>query len=94
VLTTIYSALVSDSDLRQALPSTWRLINVEFHLDGAIVEPLGDNPQGYLVYTPDNHVFVQFATRADREWCGPEVFEFTDRSASRRSRLRRLLRHV
>jgi hypothetical protein len=38
---------------------------------------MGDNLQGYLVYTPDEHVFVQFATRAERSWPGPEVLEMS-----------------
>ena len=66
---------MSDSDLHEALLGVWRLVSVEHDVDGTPVKPLGDDPQGYLVYTPDNHVFVQFATRAERSWPGPEVFE-------------------
>jgi hypothetical protein len=66
---------VSDSDLRQALLGTWRLVNLQETVDGTVAKPLGDNPQGYLVYTKDAHVFVQFATRAERKWSGPEVLE-------------------
>jgi hypothetical protein len=58
---------MSDSDLRQALIGTWRLVR----------HPLADNPQGYLVYTSDGHVFVQFVIRAERNWPGPEVLELT-----------------
>jgi hypothetical protein len=67
--------MVSDSDLRQALIGTWRLISLQETVDGAVVKPLGDNPQGYLVYTTDDHVFVQFATRFEVHWPGPEVLE-------------------
>jgi len=56
---------VSDSDLRQALLGTWRLIR----------RAEGDNPQGYLVYTPDGHVCVQYVIRAERNWPGPEILE-------------------
>jgi hypothetical protein len=42
---------------------------------------MGDNLQGYLVYTPDEHVFVQFATRDERGWPGPEVLELPDSAA-------------
>jgi hypothetical protein len=67
--------MLSDSDLRQALLGTWQLVSV---LDnGTTVTALGDNPQGYLVYTPDSHVFVQIATRAARSWPGPEVLELS-----------------
>jgi hypothetical protein len=67
---------VSDSDLRQALLGTWRLISWQFSADA--FKPLGDNPQGYLVYTPDSHMFVQVATRAQREWPGPEVLKLSE----------------
>jgi hypothetical protein len=66
---------VSDSDLRRALLGTWRLVSHQFDVDGALVKSLGDNPQGYLVYTPDDHVFVQMATRDERGWPGPEMLE-------------------
>jgi hypothetical protein len=64
-----------DSDLRQALLGTWRLVNFQADVDSKTVKPWGDNPQDYLVYTPDEHVFVQFATRAQRGWPGPEVLD-------------------
>jgi hypothetical protein len=54
---------MSDSDLRQALLGTWRLISFQVDVDGASVNQFGDNPRGYLVYTPDGHVFVQYAAR-------------------------------
>jgi hypothetical protein len=44
-------------------------------VDGRVVKPFGDVPQGYAVYTPDGHVLIQFATRAKRNWPGPEVFQ-------------------
>jgi hypothetical protein len=66
---------VSDSELRQALLGTWRLISFQSDVDGPVAKPFSDNPQGYLVYTTDDHVFVQIATRADRVWPGPEVLE-------------------
>jgi hypothetical protein len=59
---------MSDSDLRQALIGTWRVIGFQVDVDGTVVKPLGDNPRGYLVYTPDGHVLVQIATRAQRIW--------------------------
>jgi Lipocalin-like domain len=66
-----------DSDLRQALLGTWRLISFQVDVDGRLVKPFGDNPQGYLVYTPEELVFVQFTTRAERSWPGPEVLEMS-----------------
>jgi hypothetical protein len=32
-------------------------------VDGSLVEPFGENPLGYLVYTTDGHVFFQVAAR-------------------------------
>jgi hypothetical protein len=55
---------MSDADLREALLGTWRLIRHPFW---------GENPQGYLAYTPDGYVFVQTATRERRELFGPSA---------------------
>jgi hypothetical protein len=49
--------------LREALLGTWRLISVQQSVDGKIVKRYGDNPKGYLVYTTDDHVLIQFADR-------------------------------
>ena len=65
---------MSDADLRQALLGIWRLVSWQFSVDGTF-KPLGDDPQGYRVYTPDGHMFLQVATRAQSEWPGPEVLE-------------------
>ena len=65
---------MSDSELRQALLGTWRLVRIQDDPDSAVAST-GDKLQGYLVYTPDEHMFVQFATRAERSWPGPEVLE-------------------
>jgi hypothetical protein len=70
---TTYSAGVSDSDLHQALLGTWRLVSLQHDVDGTVTKPFGDNPQGYLVYTPDGHVFVNFAARERPELFGPSA---------------------
>jgi hypothetical protein len=56
--------------LREALIGTWRLISWQ-DVDGAT--PLGDSPRGYLVYTPDGHVFVQMAARKRPKLFGPST---------------------
>jgi hypothetical protein len=61
----------SDSDLRKALIGTWRLVNIQRDLNGTLVKPLGDDPLGYLIYTPDGHMSVQFAARERRELFRP-----------------------
>jgi hypothetical protein len=40
-------------------------------VDGTSVNQFGDNPLGYLVYTPDGHVFVQAAARERVVLFGP-----------------------
>jgi hypothetical protein len=62
--------------LRKALLGTWRLVSFQFDLDGRVVKPFGDAPQGYAVYTPDGHMLIQIASRAQRVWPpGPESLE-------------------
>jgi Lipocalin-like domain len=74
--------MMPDSSLRQALLGTWRLISFQVDVDGARVKPFGDNPQGYLVYTTAEHLFVQFTTSAGRSWPGPEVLEMSRPNAA------------
>src|SRR5262249_17269206 len=62
---------MSDSDLRQALLGTWRLIDCQENVAGTVVKPFGDNPQGYLTYTPDAHLFVMFGARERPDLFGP-----------------------
>jgi hypothetical protein len=63
----------SDSDLREALLGTWRLIRWQ-DVDGAT--PMGDSPLGYLVYTSDEHVFAELGIRTRTgDWPGSEVLE-------------------
>jgi hypothetical protein len=64
---------VSDADLREALLGTWRLISFQGAADGPFANPLGEEPLRYLVYTPENHMFAQLATRGTRTWSGPEA---------------------
>ena len=45
-----FRSFMSDQDLRQALLGTWRLISCQEGVDGTLVKPFGDDPQGYLVY--------------------------------------------
>jgi hypothetical protein len=58
---------VSDSELRQALLGTWRIVSCQANVDGKIIKPWGDNSPGYLVYTQDGHVFVQMADPERRD---------------------------
>jgi hypothetical protein len=74
---------VFDSDLRQALLGTGQLISYQIVVDGALTSVPGDDPQGYLVYTPNEHVFVQMATRAERGRVGPEILQLRGPQAVR-----------
>lgn len=64
---------MSDSEFRRSLLGIWRLVSDHEDVGGTLVKPYGDNPQGYLVYTPDGHGFVQLITMAER----PDVFDFS-----------------
>jgi hypothetical protein len=68
---------MSDQDLGQAVLGTWRVISCQFPVDGVLVKPLRHNPQGYLVYMSDGHMFVQLATPAERNWPGAEVLQLS-----------------
>jgi hypothetical protein len=73
---------MSDSELREALLGTWRLISLQEAANGALVKPFGDNPRGYIVYTPDGHVFAHFEPRMHTRfggYCG--TFEVHDGQA-------------
>lgn len=66
---------MSNSDLRRSLLGIWRLVSVHIDVDGELVKPCGNDPQGYLVYMPDGHMFVQSATRGERSWPTADVFK-------------------
>jgi hypothetical protein len=59
--------------LREALLGTWRLVNCQETVNGTLVKPIGDSPQGYLVYTPDWHVFLQFVATERLDLFGPSA---------------------
>lgn len=79
----------SDSELREALLGTWRIVSCQANVDGTVVNTFGDVPQGYLVYTPDGHVFVQIADPDRRalfvptrgRGSGPVLLETTEAGA-------------
>jgi hypothetical protein len=75
-----------DSELREALLGTWRLVSVQDDADGTIVKPFGDDPVGYLIYTSDDHVVVQYAARERGELFrqsahGPVLLETAEASS-------------
>lgn len=63
------------------LVGTWRLLSFEAkHQDGCITLPFGEDPVGFITYTPDGYMSVQFG-RADRsplsvgDWAGAPPLE-------------------
>lgn len=39
----------------------WRLISFELHdSEGQVTYPFGDNPQGYIIYTPNGYMSVSY----------------------------------
>jgi Lipocalin-like domain len=65
--------MMSDSELRQALLGTWRLVSFQVERDGAVAKSMGDNPPGYLAYTPEGYVHVNFVARERAELFGPSA---------------------
>jgi Lipocalin-like domain len=55
--------MMTDSDLRQALLGIWRIVSFQADVNGTTFKPFGDDPVGYLIFTPHGRVFVQFAAR-------------------------------
>jgi hypothetical protein len=63
------------ANLKSAVIGTWRLVSAERHAsDGSVARLLGDEPAGYIVYTEDNHVFVQLMQRGPRRFSGGAIF--------------------
>jgi hypothetical protein len=57
---------MKDRHAHDALVGTWRLVSWENRgVDGQVTHPMGANPLGYLVYTPDRHFSVMIS-RASR----------------------------
>lgn len=46
-------------DLSKELIGTWELVDYIYRIDGQQSKPLGDNPKGFLMYTPDGYVSAQ-----------------------------------
>ncbi|STY35009.1 lipocalin-like domain-containing protein [Listeria fleischmannii] len=45
--------------LTEYLIGTWELVDYDYQIDGKKSEPLGQNPTGFLMYTPDGYVSAQ-----------------------------------
>jgi hypothetical protein len=65
------------------LVGTWRLVSFEIRdEDGRVTHPLGRDAVGFITYTPDRHMSVQFG-QADRaplavaDWAGATAAEIT-----------------
>ena len=75
--------------LRQRLVGAWRLVSYqEFPVDGSDpFEPLGDQPQGIILYTPDGYMSAQLA-KPDRpnfasgDWFAGTVEEYQAEASS------------
>jgi hypothetical protein len=54
--------LASEPD---GIVGTWRLVSFEDVVEGKIVRPFGEKPDGLFVYTADGHVIIQIAHPAN-----------------------------
>lgn len=50
-----------ESKIRDRLVGGWRLTGFEEQVDGGIDHPLGENPRGAILYTPDGYMSAQLA---------------------------------
>lgn len=52
--------------LTEKIIGAWELIHYEYPVDGIDIKPLGDNPTGYLMYTPDGYISANMMTSNER----------------------------
>jgi len=66
-VTTALAGVASSRSLRETLIGAWRLVSsVETDIKtGAVDRPLGDKPEGLILYTPDGYMSAQLSA-ADR----------------------------
>ncbi len=50
-------------NLTEFLVGTWELVDYEYRIDGKKSTPLGLQPTGFLMYTPDGYVSAQMMKR-------------------------------
>jgi len=63
----------------EQLTGAWRLRAFEFtDADGGLFYPLGENPGGTLVVTPDGHVVFSFCAGGRASFASDDVFLGTD----------------
>lgn len=54
------------------LVGTWRLVSFEIRdEDGRVTHPLGRDAVGFITYTPDRHMSVQFGQADRAPWPSP-----------------------
>ena len=60
-----------ETKIRDRLVGGWRLMGYEVTVDGKTEHPLGENPRGAILYTPDGYMSAQLA--------GPGPYKDDDR---------------
>lgn len=64
-----------ESKIRDRLVGGWRLTGFEEKVDGKTDHPLGENPRGAILYTPDGYMSAQLAGPApDRNDDRPDAY--------------------
>lgn len=53
-------------DLKEKIIGAWKLIHYEYPVDGVETKPLGENPTGFLTYTPDGYISANMMTSNER----------------------------
>lgn len=52
---------MAEPKIRDRLVGGWRLMGYEVTIDGRTEHPLGENPRGAILYTPDGYMSAQVA---------------------------------
>jgi hypothetical protein len=67
-------------DLREQLIGAWKLVSYEEHpVDGSpAFHPLGENPTGIIMYTPDGYMSAQLSKPGRPEFASGDWFDGTD----------------
>ena len=70
---------MNDKSLRAQLIGAWRLVSyIESPVDGSPKRsPLGENPQGIIMYTPDGYMSAQLMRPGRRNFASNDWFKGT-----------------
>ena len=75
----------SDEELQASLVGTYRLVSVESTSeDGEVQRPFGEDPDGFMTFTPEGYMLALLALTTDRPSPTGTSWEVPTRSGRRR----------